>query len=122
MSADNKLALAGIFKLFDGIAMEEGINSHGDRVRIFDVGFHSKLRLPVKNPLAMLHRDPQRKTKKIAMNLRIEALGDVLLFLIRLGKYQLSRRDKFLHEGSEASESINFDLLQTLTTFNLSSV
>jgi hypothetical protein len=80
--------------------MKERINTNGDSVGIFNVGIHSQLGLPIENTLAMFHADAERQTEEIAVNLGIKTLGDVLFFLIRLGKGQLSSGNKLLHEGA----------------------
>jgi hypothetical protein len=58
---------------------------------------HAELRLPIKNALPMPHADSERQTEEITVNLRIEAFGNVFLFLIRLREDQLPGWNKLFH-------------------------
>src|SRR5215469_7481268 len=107
MPADHHIPLACPFKFLDGITVKKCVNSHGDSFDTLNVGFHSKLRLPIKDALPMFHVDPERQAKEITVNLRIKPLGDVLFFLIRLREDQLPSRNKLLDESPQVCQPIN---------------
>jgi hypothetical protein len=110
MCADDEVTLPSFLKLFDRIGMEVCVKRYVDCVCSLYIGFHSELRLPIKDALLMAHIDSQRKAQKIAVNFSVETFGNVFLLLIRLRADHLSCGDKFPHKASQAGEALNLDL------------